>query len=79
MPFMLTATSTDFGKLKFDNAKRHRVFTNSVLFCRKSYMMMFVNQIKNPYCFRVSNVRVEYAKERKENLTEAFSAMLAML
>ncbi len=40
----------------------------------------FVEQIKNPYCFRVGNVkvRVEYSG-RKETMTEAFSAMLAML
>lgn len=40
----------------------------------------FVEQIKNPYYFRVGNVkvRVEYSG-RKETMTEAFSAMLAML
>ncbi len=44
-------------------------------------IMMFVNQIKNPYCFRVGDIRVKvkYAKEPKETMTETFSAMLAML
>ncbi len=43
--------------------------------------MMFVNQIRNPYCFIAGDisVKVKYAKEPKETMTETFSAMLAML
>lgn len=40
----------------------------------------YVQQIKNPYCFKVGNVRVRVSySDRNETLTEAFSAMLAML
>ncbi len=44
-------------------------------------IISYVNQVKNPYCFKVGNVRVRisYSEERNETLTEAFSAMLAML